>query len=222
MIMTIAVALLGGMTAGYLFMDVSDKDTLDFILMTALDIMVFIAGIEIGSNRGILKRVCNWHGAVLALSIPAAVAVGSIGGAALIGMAVGLSFYDAVLVGSGLGWYSFSSVVISAMYSTEIGTVSFLANMLRELSAFFLIPVLVRFHKLLALAPSGAATMDSKPWLFKAPCWLLAPSGAATMDSGLPVVIKYTNLHVGMYSFINGLVLTLIVPVLLSWLLSLK
>lgn len=126
--------------------------------------------------------------------------VESIGGATLIGMAVGLSFYDAVLVGSGLGWYSFSSVVISAMYSTEIGTVSFLANMLRELSAFFLIPVLVRLHKLLALAPSGAATMDS----------------------GLPVVIKYTNLHVGMYSFINGLVLTLIVPVLLSWLLSLK
>ena len=50
----------------------------------------------------------------------------------------------------------------------------------------------------------------------------LAPSGAATMDSGLPVVIKYTNLHVGMYSFINGLVLTLIVPVLISWLLSLR
>ena len=168
--------------------------------MTALDIMVFIAGIEIGSNRDILKRVCNLHSAVLALSIPAAVAVGSVIGAALIGMAVGLSLYDAVLVGSGFGWYSFSSVVISAMYSTEIGTVSFLANMLRELSAFFLIPLLVRVHKLLALAPSGAATMDS----------------------GLPVVIKYTNLHVGMYSFINGLVLTLIVPVLLSWLLSLK
>ena len=152
-----------------------------------------------GVYRG-YRNVCNLHSAVLALSIPAAVAVGSVIGAALIGMAVGLSLYDAVLVGSGFGWYSFSSVVISAMYSTEIGTVSFLANMLRELSAFFLIPLLVRVHKLLALAPSGAATMDS----------------------GLPVVIKYTNLHVGMYSFINGLVLTLIVPVLLSWLLSLK
>ncbi len=200
MIGGIAVSLLSGMAAGYLFLNIGDKDTLDFILMTALDIMVFIAGIEIGSNRDILKRVCNWHSAVLAISIPVAVAVGSIGGAALLGMAAGLDFYDAVLVGSGLGWYSFSSVLISAVYSTEIGTVSFLANMLRELSAFFLIPVLVRLHKLLALAPSGAATMDS----------------------GLPVVIKYTNLHVGMYSFINGLVLTLMVPVLLSWLLSLK
>ena len=137
--LSVAVSLVGGLLFGYLFLDTGVKDTLDLILMSALDVMIFIAGIEIGSNRGILKRICNLHSALLALAIPLAV-------------------------------------------------------------AFFLIPLLVRVHKFLALAPSGAATMDS----------------------GLPVVIKYTNLHVGMYSFINGLVLTLIVPVLISWLLSLR
>lgn len=197
---SVAVSLVGGLLFGYLFLDTGVKDTLDLILMSALDIMIFIAGIEIGSNRGILKRICNVHSALLALAIPLAVACGSICGALLLGHIAGLSAYDSLLVGGGLGWYSFSSVVISAMYSTEIGTVAFLANMMREISGFFLIPLLVRVHKFLALAPSGAATMDS----------------------GLPVVIKYTNLHVGMYSFINGLVLTLIVPVLISWLLSLK
>ena len=114
--LSVAVSLVGGLLFGYLFLDTGVKDRLDLILMSALDVMIFIAGIEIGSNRGILKRICNLHSALLAL----------------------------------------------------------------------------------------------------------APSGAATMDSGLPVVIKYTNLHVGMYSFINGLVLTLIVPVLISWLLSLR
>lgn len=198
--LSVAVSLVGGLIFGYLFLDTGVKDTLDLILMSALDVMIFIAGIEIGSNRGILKRICNLHSALLALAIPLAVACGSICGALLLGHIAGLSAYDSLLVGGGLGWYSFSSVVISAMYSTEIGTVAFLANMMREISAFFLIPLLVRVHKFLALAPSGAATMDS----------------------GLPVVIKYTNLHVGMYSFINGLVLTLIVPVLISWLLSLK
>lgn len=196
----VAVSLVGGLLFGYLFLDTGVKDTLDLILMSALDVMIFIAGIEIGSNRGILKRICNLHSALLALAIPLAVACGSICGALLLGHIAGLSAYDSLLVGGGLGWYSFSSVVISAMYSTEIGTVAFLANMMREISGFFLIPLLVRVHKFLALAPSGAATMDS----------------------GLPVVIKYTNLHVGMYSFINGLVLTLIVPVLISWLLSLR
>lgn len=198
--LSVAVSLIGGLLFGYLFLDTGIKDTLDFILMSALDVMIFIAGIEIGSNRGILKRICNLHSALLALAIPLAVACGSICGALLLGHVAGLSVYDSLLVGGGLGWYSFSSVVISAMYSTEIGTVAFLANMMREISGFFLIPLLVRVHKFLALAPSGAATMDS----------------------GLPVVIKYTNLHVGMYSFINGLVLTLIVPVLISWLLSLR
>lgn len=198
--LSVAVSLVGGLLFGYLFLDTGVKDTLDLILMSALDVMIFIAGIEIGSNRGILKRICNLHSALLALAIPLAVACGSICGALLLGHIVGLSAYDSLLVGGGLGWYSFSSVVISAMYSTEIGTVAFLANMMREISGFFLIPLLVRVHKFLALAPSGAATMDS----------------------GLPVVIKYTNLHVGLYSFINGLVLTLIVPVLISWLLSLR
>lgn len=198
--LSVAVSLVGGLLFGYLFLDTSVKDTLDLILMSALDVMIFIAGIEIGSNRGILKRICNLHSALLALAIPLAVACGSICGALLLGYIAGLSAYDSLLVGGGLGWYSFSSVVISAMYSTEIGTVAFLANMMREISGFFLIPFLVRVHKFLALAPSGAATMDS----------------------GLPVVIKYTNLHVGMYSFINGLVLTLIVSVLISWLLSLR
>lgn len=198
--LSVAVSLVGGLLFGYLFLDTGVKDTLDLILMSALDVMIFIAGIEIGSNRGILKRICNVHSALLALAIPLAVACGSICGALLLGHIAGLSAYDSLLVGGGLGWYSFSSVVISAMYSTEIGTVAFLANMMREISGFFLIPLLVRVHKFLALAPSGAATMDS----------------------GLPVVIKYTNPHVGMYSFINGLVLTLIVPVLISWLLSLR
>lgn len=198
--LSVAVSLVGGLIFGYLFLDTDVKDTLDLILMSALDVMIFIAGIEIGSNRGILKRICNLHSALLALAIPLAVACGSICGALLLGHIAGLSAYDSLLVGGGLGWYSFSSVVISAMYSTEIGTVAFLANMMREISGFFLISLLVRVHKFLALAPSGAATMDS----------------------GLPVVIKYTNLHVGMYSFINGLVLTLIVPVLISWLLSLR
>lgn len=198
--LSVAVSLIGGLLFGYLFLDTGIKDTLDLILMSALDVMIFIAGIEIGSNRGILKRICNLHSALLALAIPLAVACGSICGALLLGHIAGLSAYDSLLVGGGLGWYSFSSVVISAMYSTEIGTVAFLANMMREISGFFLIPLLVRVHKFLVLAPSGAATMDS----------------------GLPVVIKYTNLHVGMYSFINGLVLTLIVPVLISWLLSLR
>ena len=103
--LSVAVSLVGGLLFGYLFLDTGVKDTLDLILMSALDVMIFIAGIEIGSNRGILKRICNVHSALLALAIPLAVACGSICGALLLGHIAGLSAYDSLLVGGGLGWH---------------------------------------------------------------------------------------------------------------------
>lgn len=183
-----------GMAGGYCFLGVGHKDMLDEVLMSALYFMVFVAGIEIGGNRHIIKKICNPQSILLAVAIPAAVTVGSLGGAAASSALTGMDLQDALLVGSALGWYSLSSVVISTLYSVEIGTIAFLANMLREVLAFLMIPLLVNANKFLALAPSGAATMDS----------------------GLPVVIKYTNIHVGLFAFINGLLLTLLVPVLLS------
>ena len=51
--LSVAVSLVGGLLFGYLFLDTGVKDTLDLILMSALDVMIFIAGIEIGSHRGV-------------------------------------------------------------------------------------------------------------------------------------------------------------------------
>ena len=183
-----------GIAGGYFFLGLEHKDLLDEVLMSALYFMVFVAGIEIGGNRHIIKKICNPQSILLAVAIPTAVTIGSLGGAALSAFVTGMEMRAALLVGSALGWYSLSSVVISTLYSVEIGTIAFLANMLREVLAFLAIPLLVKINKFLALAPSGAATMDS----------------------GLPVVIKYTNIHVGLFAFINGLLLTLLVPVLLS------
>ena len=157
-------ALLGtivvGMVLGYAFLDITIKPLLDDTLMTALDFMGFVAGIEIGSNRRLLKQICTPKNLALALALPTGVVVGSLGGAYASHFLTGLSVYDSILVGSGLGWYSLSSVVISTMYSTELGAVAFLANMLREVSSFVLIPLLARWNKLMSIAPGGAGTME--------------------------------------------------------------
>ncbi|MFQ9522578.1 MAG: LysO family transporter [Phascolarctobacterium faecium] len=47
--------------------------------------------------------------------------MGSLGGAALSAFVTGMEMRDALLVGSALGWHSLSSVVISTLYSVEIG-----------------------------------------------------------------------------------------------------
>ncbi|MGE4590084.1 MAG: lysine exporter LysO family protein [Acidaminococcaceae bacterium] len=194
MIYGIIAAILCGMGCGYLWLSTEARPLLDDVLLTALSFMVFVAGIEIGANRHIVKKICNPKGLALMAVIPTAVVIGSIVGGGIAGMLTGMKVEDAVLVSAGLGWYSLSSVVISTMYSVEIGTISFLTNVLRETLSFVLIPLVARYNKIMSIGIGGASTMDST----------------------LPVIIKYTDLHTGIFGFANGLILTLLVPVLLS------
>ena len=69
-----------GIAGGYFFLGLEHKDLLDEILMSALYFMVFVAGIEIGGNRHIIKKICNPQSILLAVAIPTAVTIGSLGG----------------------------------------------------------------------------------------------------------------------------------------------
>ena len=194
MIYGIIAAIISGMGCGYLWLSTAARPILDEILLTALAFMVFVAGVEIGGNRHIIKKICNPKGFALMAAIPTAVVIGSLVGGGIAGKLTGMKVEDAVLVSAGLGWYSLSSVVISTMYSVEIGTISFLTNVLRETLSFALIPLIARYNKIMSIGIGGASTMDST----------------------LPVIIKYTDLHTGILGFVNGLALTLLVPFLLS------
>ncbi len=198
MVAGLFLAIMLGIMGGYYFIDLSQVELLDTILMHALYCMILIAGIEIGSNRQLLKKICTPQNLLLALALPVANILGSLVGAWGSGWALGLSFYDSTLLALSLGWYSLASVLVSTSYSTEVGTLVFLSNMLREVSSFVLIPLLAKWHKLLCIAPGGAATMDSL----------------------LPLVIRSGGMHTGMFSFVQGLVLSLLVPVFLSLLLG--
>lgn len=194
MIFTIIAAIIAGIGCGYLWLSPQARPLLDDTLLTALSFMVFVAGVEIGGNRHIIKKICHPKGIVLMVAIPAAVIIGSLLGGGIAGVLAGMKSEDAILVSAGLGWYSLSSVVISTMYSVEIGTISFLTNVLRETLSFVLIPLVARYNKIMSVGIGGASTMDST----------------------LPVIIKYTDLHTGILGFVNGLILTLLVPFLLS------
>ena len=171
MIYGIIAAILFGMGCGYLWLSTAARPILDEVLLTALSFMVFVAGVEIGGNRHIIKKICNPKGLALMAAIPTAVVIGSIVGGGVAGTLTGMKSEDAVLVSAGLGWYSLSSVVISTMYSVEIGTISFLTNVLRETLSFVMIPLVARYNKIMSIGIGGASTMDST----------------------LPVIIKYTD-----------------------------
>lgn len=197
MIWVILLAIGAGFFSGYFCFSMEIKETLDTILMSALNVMVVIAGVEIGGNRHKIKQMISIKNVGIMLAVPLGTIVGSLLGGSIVGPLIDMSRYDALLVSAGLGWYSLSSVVIAATYSTEVGTIAFITNVLREIMAFVLIPIVAKYLKV----PS------------------IAIGGATTMDSTLPVILEATNMTVGIMAFIHGLVLTLVVPVLLKFLL---
>lgn len=198
MIKMILLALLTGALGGYFFLTTDAKPVLDTILLNALNITVVSAGIDIGSNRQLIKRMLNWKTAGLMISVPVAITLGSLSAGALMGKILGLKVFDALLISAGMGWYSLSSVVITTMYSTEIGTIAFFANILRELSAFIFVPFLAKFTSVACVAIGGATAMDST----------------------LPVLIKSAGMSVGIIGFVSGFILTLAIPFLLTFLIG--
>lgn len=69
---------------------------------------------------------------------------------------------DCLAVGSGMGYYSLSSIFITEYRGAELGTVALLANIFRELAALLLVPFLARrFGKLAPISVGGATTMDT-------------------------------------------------------------
>lgn len=69
---------------------------------------------------------------------------------------------DCLAVGSGMGYYSLSTIFITEYRGAELGTVALLANIFRELAALLLAPFLARrFGKLAPISVGGATTMDT-------------------------------------------------------------
>jgi uncharacterized membrane protein YbjE (DUF340 family) len=156
-------------------------------------------GISIGSDRGafyILKKM-----KFKVVLVPLLVIVGSLAGTAVASFFIpGLHVNEAMAVGAGFGYYSLSSIVISQISGQELGVVALLSNIMREIITLLAVPLFVRYFGKLAGIASG---------------------GATAMDTTLPVIVKFSGKEFGIISVFSGIVLTVIVPILVTLLLEL-
>jgi uncharacterized membrane protein YbjE (DUF340 family) len=120
------------------------------------------------------------------------VAVGSLIGAFIIGAILGYPLHESGAIGSGLGWYTLSSIII-APYSAELSVLAFLTNVVREIIAIMMIPLVAKYVG-----------------FYEA----IAPAGATAMDTTLPIVSRNTNSETAVLSFSTGLILSTLVPIL--------
>lgn len=186
----ILIVLVLGIGAGY-FMPAALSALIDSASSYMLWILLFSVGIDMGLNKEVFTRIKELGFKILL--IPFGVVVGSLCGGILTALLVKLSIKEGLAISAGLGWYSLSGILITEAGNPVGGTISFLANVFREMLTFIVVPF-VASHMNYYCA--------------------IAPAGATAMDTTLGIISKNTNGTIAVLSFVSGVICTLIVPVL--------
>jgi uncharacterized membrane protein YbjE (DUF340 family) len=196
MSLSIILSVVIGIFAGIFVFPEAFTQHISLVIDIGLCLLLFFVGMDIGRNKEIFKQIKSMGYKILL--IPFGVALGSITGSILGGFALGLPFNESAAIGAGFGWYTLSAIELSK-YSVETGALAFITNVCREVIALVSIPYIAKYiGKLEAIAPAGATAMDTS----------------------LPVISKYTDANTAVVSFITGVVLSTLVPILVPILIA--
>jgi uncharacterized membrane protein YbjE (DUF340 family) len=195
MILIILSALAIGIAVGVLGLAPAPVSAgLDTIIMVMLCLLLFVIGLDMSQNKSVIAQIkrIGWK----MLLLPVFIAAGSVLGALVAGLIVGMDPGYAMAIGAGFGWYSLSGVMLTGLVGAQIGTMALLSNVFREMLSIIIMPVVVRlFGKMAAIAPGGATTMDTT----------------------LPVVVRYAGSEMSVISFVSGFTLSMLVIVLVPF-----
>ena len=156
-----------------------------------LCVLLTFVGLDLGLEGAIIDNFRKVG--VRVLAIPAAGIIGTLLGAFLVGLVLPLSTRESLGIGAGLGWYSLGAAILMDAGMMTAGAISFMHNVMREMFAIILIPVVAR--------KIGYVECVTLP-------------GASAMDVCLPIVVRADSGNTAVYSFISGTVLSFMVPVL--------
>lgn len=155
MVYLAVIALAGGIACGMAGLDqnfpvkliTANKDLILYILM-------FLVGISIGMNKGIVSKIREYH--IRIFVIPIGIIAGSLAGGIVSGLLVGIPLNQSAAIASGMGWYSLSGVAVGNLAGAQAGSIAFLSNLLREIFSFFSIPLISRkLNYYTCIAPAG-------------------------------------------------------------------
>ena len=184
----------------------------NWLLGGALSLWVLYAlmlqvGIGIGSDsrlKEILRSISP-----RTLLVPLATIVGTIVTSFLVSFALSRwSATDVMAVGCGFGYYSLSSILVSSLKeahigvqaAAELGTITLMANVFRELMTLLFAPLMVK-----CFSPLGP----------------ICSGGATTIDVTLPVITRVSGRDWLFVSILHGVVVDFSVPFLVPFFCSL-
>lgn len=129
----------------------------NFYVLCAL---LFAVGMSVGIDGSMVQRFRALNPRLAWL--PVCSILGTLAGSVVAWLLVPREVTEVLAVGSGFGYYSLSSILITEYSGAELGTVALLANITRELFTLLAAPLMVRFFGTLApIAAGGATAMDT-------------------------------------------------------------
>ncbi|MGC8566801.1 MAG: lysine exporter LysO family protein [Caldisphaera sp.] len=160
------------------------------IAITWLYILIGLIGIEVGvSGKEIIRSAIN--GIKDGLKLTISVLIGDIIAALILYKVLNENIKYAIIISLGSGWYSLTGPFLS-IYNPYFGIIGFISNLLREVYTLSLFPLLYQYF-------------DNSS---------IAMGGATTMDTTLGIIIRYSGLKNGSSALIQGLIITIILPIL--------
>ncbi len=160
----------------------------------ALYVLLFLVGAVTAADpnsRNILSKLNK-----KVIAVPFITIAGTYAGVILTSLFIKqIGIRDALAVGSGFGYYSLSSIMISEIRSEELGVIALFSNIFREIFTLLFAPLLVKYFGKLSPVVSG---------------------GATSMDTTLPVITKYSGKDYVFISVFHGLVLSTLVPAIIT------
>ncbi len=167
--------------------------------MLILYALIFFVGAAVGADRETLEKMKSIN--LKIILAPLTVIIGTyIGVLAVSVLLTDMYLKDALAIGSGFGYYSLSSVIITEIRGDILGVIALASNITREIFTLLAAPLLARHFGKLAPVVSG---------------------GATAMDTTLPIITRYSGGEYALVAVFSGVALTSAVPVLVTFFVNL-
>jgi len=187
----IIISIIVGVIIGIFAPNDFISTNIDNFINIGLCLLLFFIGVDIGKNGDIFQQMKSLSKKLLLL--PVVITIASLLGGIVSALVLGISIGEGLVLSAGMGWYSYSSVLLSKT-DVSLGSIAFMANVFRELLAILIIPIVAK----------KIGSLEA-----------ISTAGAPSMDSALPVINKYTSSENSIIAFYSGFIITLVIPILL-------
>ena len=177
-----------GVIAGLIFKQ--PLSALSQIINLLLFILLFVIGHQMRVGGVALKdAIFNKTGMKLA----AIIIVSSLVAGIIAALILDIPLRQGLMLSSGFGWYTLSSILDSQLINQEFGTTAFFIDFSRELVAIIFLPSLGRYF----------------------PVSLVGYCGGTAMDFSLPIIKQNLHSSCVILAISSGMILSLAVPILI-------